>query len=126
MRQRELVEFRTPQHPSLGNNHWGAASPLLARNIPKESLEQRYLKLNSIRTRDEIFPAQGYDFNYLTQTHANKHQPDQLAAPTPSRSGRGFFSKLTRKENVALGSNSKKKRWFFPRWNPRHRWPQGW
>lgn len=67
MSQRELADFRTPQHPSLGTNHWGAASPLLARNIPKESLEQKYLKLNSIRTREEIFPAEYDDFNYLTQ-----------------------------------------------------------
>ncbi|GMN48958.1 hypothetical protein TIFTF001_018138 [Ficus carica] len=50
MRRKELVEFRTPQHPSLGTNHWGGASPMLARNIPKESLEQRYRRLNSIRT----------------------------------------------------------------------------
>lgn len=53
---RHIVEFRTPQHPSLGKNNWGGASPLLARNIPHETIELRYLKLNSTRTRDEIFP----------------------------------------------------------------------
>ncbi|KAL5860085.1 hypothetical protein ACOSQ3_001378 [Xanthoceras sorbifolium] len=126
MRQREtMVEFRTPQHPSLGSNHWGGASPMLARNIPKESLEQRYLRLNSVRTRDEVFPAEEDDFNYLqSQTHAPKvHE----SAPTPRHSSRGFLSKITaaRKEKVVFGSNSKKKRWF-PRWDPQHRWPQGW
>ena len=35
MRQRELLDFRTPQHPSLGTNNWGGASSLLARNITK-------------------------------------------------------------------------------------------
>lgn len=126
MRQRELVEFRTPQHPSLGSNNWGGASPLLARDIPKESLEQRYLKLNSIRTRDEIFPAEDDDFIYLPKTPT----PKPAYPPTPSHGRRkGFFSKLMRaphKENAAaLGSNPKKKRWF-PRWDPANRWPQGW
>ena len=128
MRQREVTEFRTPQHPSLGTNNWGGASPLLARDIPKESLEQRYLKLNSIRTRDEIFPAKDDDFIYLPQTAA----PKTAYPSTPAAQGRkGFFSKLLKrgvhKENAAavLGSNSKHKRWF-PRWDPANRWPQGW
>ncbi|KAK4573044.1 hypothetical protein RGQ29_031140 [Quercus rubra] len=38
MRQRELLDFRTPQHPSLGTNNWGGASSF-------------YLRLNTIRTR---------------------------------------------------------------------------
>ncbi|RDX71170.1 hypothetical protein CR513_49517, partial [Mucuna pruriens] len=59
-REGEVWEFRTPQHPSLGTNNWGGASPLLARNIPKESLEQKYTKLNTVRTRDEIFTVDDY------------------------------------------------------------------
>lgn len=47
--QREILGLRTPQHPCLGTNHWGGASPMLARNVPKESLEQRYEQLNTIR-----------------------------------------------------------------------------
>ncbi|EOX94492.1 hypothetical protein QQP08_003021 [Theobroma cacao] len=122
MRRRELLEFRTPQHPSLGTNNWGGASPLLARDIPKESLEQRYTRLNSIRTRDEIFPTDG-DFNHISHhNHAPKHEE----APKPSRRSRGFLSKLIllRKETVTLGTNSRRKRWL-PRWDPRNRWPQG-
>ncbi|KAK0582010.1 hypothetical protein LWI29_020396 [Acer saccharum] len=157
MRQREiLVSFRTPQHPSLGTNHWGGASPLLARDIPKESLDQRYLRLNSIRSRDEIFPAdEEDDFNYQL-SHKTHHAPkvvhdqsaprtpghsrrlgflsnkthhapkvvhDQSAPRTPGHSSRlGLLSKLTaaRKEKAVLGS---KKSWF-PRWDPKHRWPQ--
>lgn len=123
MRQRELLEFRTPQHPSLGTNNWGGASPLLARDIPKESLEQRYLRLNSIRTRDEIFPAMDHDFNYLPQNYAPKYE----VPPTPSRRGILFKLLFPKKEKKSLGSNSKKKRWLlFPRWDPKNRWPQGW
>ncbi|KAI6684194.1 hypothetical protein NL676_030107 [Syzygium grande] len=57
----ELRDFRTPQHPSLGTNNWGGASPLLAKNVPAESLEQKYLKLHSICALDEIFPVAGGD-----------------------------------------------------------------
>ncbi|BFG42986.1 hypothetical protein CerSpe_292600 [Prunus speciosa] len=132
MRQRDLLEFRTPQHPSslgLAANNWGGASPLLARNIPKESLEQKYLRLNTIRTRDEIFPAEDDEFNNLPKSPASKQQ----CPPTPSRSRKQFILKLlfTPKRKTAaaattaLGSNSKKKSWF-PRWDPQKRWPQGW
>lgn len=122
-----MMEFRTPQHPSLSTNNWGGASPLLARNIPKESLEQRYLKLNSIRARDEIFlPAADVDFIYLPQ----KPVPEPAYHPSTPRHGRkGLLSKLMRlphKEGAAaLGSSPKKRRWF-PRWDPANRWPQGW
>ena len=127
MRQREALNFRTPQHPSLGSKNWGGASPLLARNIPKESLEQKYLRIDSIRTRDEIFPAND-DFNYLPQTYTPKYEVPQ----TPSRRHKGILLKFLfpEEENIiTLGSNSnsnsKRKRWF-PRWDPKNRWPQGW
>ncbi|KAE8685362.1 hypothetical protein F3Y22_tig00111099pilonHSYRG00251 [Hibiscus syriacus] len=118
MRQRELLEFRTPQHPSLGTNNWGGASPLLARDIPKESLEQRYSRLYFVRNRDEIFLTHGDVF----QSQAAKHEQ----APTPSRRSRGFLLKLMfpQKETVTLGTNSNRRRWF-PRWDPKNRWPQG-
>ncbi|KAG6783821.1 hypothetical protein POTOM_009495 [Populus tomentosa] len=126
MRQREALNFRTPQHPSLGSINWGGASPLLARNIPKESLEQKYLRINSIRTRDEIFPAND-DFNYLPQTYTPKYEVPQ----TPSRRHKGILLKFLfpEEENIiTLGSNSnsnsKRKRWF-PRWDPKNRWPKG-
>jgi hypothetical protein len=127
MRQREvLVEFRTPQHPSLGTNHWGGASPLLAREIPKESLELRYLRLNTVRGHDEIFPAQDHDFNYVHEAdHVSKHD----YTPKTSRRIKGFLSKLMffpRKEKVVLGLNNPKKNRRFPRWDPANRWPQGW
>ncbi|XVE72961.1 hypothetical protein DITRI_Ditri11bG0079700 [Diplodiscus trichospermus] len=125
MRQRELLEFRTPQHPSLGSNNWGGASPLLARDIPKESLEQRYTRLCSARTRDEIFPTHDDHYSYnISQTHAPKYEQ----ATTPSRRrSRGFLSKLMlrRKGTATLGTNSNRRRWF-PRWDPKNRWPQGW
>lgn len=123
MRQREFLEFRTPQHPSIGTNNWGGASPLLARDIPKESLEQRYLRLNSSRTRDEIFPVEKDDFIFVPPTQATKQ--GRLAT---KRGGRGLLSKLMGRKNektVALGSYTKKKRWL-PRLDPQKRWPQGW
>lgn len=126
MGQREVVQFRTPQHPSLGTNHWGGASPFLARNIPKESLELRYLRLNTVRSRDEIFPAQEHDFNYLHDDadHVSKH--DYTAKP--SHRIKGFLTKLyffPRKEKVVLGLDNPKKNTWFPRWDPANRWPQG-
>ncbi|MCD7472039.1 hypothetical protein HAX54_012916 [Datura stramonium] len=74
MRQMDLLNFRTPQHPSLGTNNWGGASPLLARNVPKESLEQRYARLN-VRTRDEVFLELENDkFLNLLNTEASKYE----------------------------------------------------
>lgn len=126
MRRSELLEFRTPQHPSLGTNNWGGASPLLARNIPEESLEQIYRRLNSIRTKDEIFPTNVDDYNYyhVAQSHAEKHK----CPPTPNRN-RGLLWKFLspKKEKLELGSKtSTKTKTWFPRLDPKNRWPQGW
>ncbi|KAL2321034.1 hypothetical protein Fmac_030003 [Flemingia macrophylla] len=118
MRQKkgEVLEFRTPQHPSLGTNYWGGASPLLARNIPKESLEQKYTKLNTVRTQDEIFPGHDHD--------------DYHAAKRWNKGRRGNLFKLlfVRKERntITLGSHLKKRRWILPRMDPKTRWPNGW
>lgn len=117
-RQRVVLEFRTPQHPSLGTINWGGASPLLARNIPQESLENKYTRLNSDRTRDEIFPP---DYDYSSEHIACKKHINR---------GRGFLFRFLfrRKEKittVTLGSNSKKRTWF-PRLDPQNRWPNGW
>jgi hypothetical protein len=121
-RQREvMLEFRTPQHPSLGTNNWGGASPLLARNIPEESLEQKYAKLNTIRTRDEIFPAESDDLYY--------HSAERSYNRSITRAKNLVIFKLlfTRKEKrrtTTLGSNSKKI--WLPRLDHKNRWPQGW
>lgn len=117
-RHREVLEFRTPQHPSLGTNNWGGASPLLARNIPEESLEYKYTKLNTTRTRDEIFPAEDED-----QDSNHKH------AKKPCKKNRGILFKLyflrkEKKKSVMLGS--KKIIICLPRLDPKNRWPQGW
>ncbi|KAL5994558.1 hypothetical protein ACLOJK_024611 [Asimina triloba] len=144
---RNFPEFRTPQHPSLGTNRWGGSSPLLARNIPNESLETSYLKLNSIRTRDEIFPAardDGNDFmNHVPQpTPSNTFDPP----PTPfrrflkkitkhplyERRRPSFLSKFSwlkqkREEPKELGGSTQKKRsGWLPDGDYRNRWPQGW
>ncbi|WCJ38380.1 hypothetical protein M5689_019444 [Euphorbia peplus] len=121
MNQRVLTEFRTPQHPSLGSNKWGGSSPLLARHLPKESLEQSYTRLNTVRTRDEIFPIH-HHFDYGCQPEPPKPRCSSLRL--------GFWSNFgfsQRKENKVevLGSSSFRMRWF-PRWDPKHRWPQGW
>nr|KYP70723.1 hypothetical protein KK1_009952 [Cajanus cajan] len=123
MRQREgkVLEFRTPQHPSLGTNNWGGASPLLARNIPKASLEQKYSKLNTVRTRDEIFPAHD-DLDDYHEASAKRWNNGRR---------RGILFKLVyiferkEKNTITLGSQLKKRRWL-PRMDPKTRWPQGW
>ncbi|KAK1289751.1 hypothetical protein QJS10_CPB18g01646 [Acorus calamus] len=56
MKEREFLDFRTPQHPSMGSNNWGGASPLLARNILTESLETKYLRFHTVRMHNEISP----------------------------------------------------------------------
>ncbi|PKI60043.1 hypothetical protein CRG98_019528 [Punica granatum] len=129
------MAFRTPQHPSMGTNNWGGESPLLARNVPQESLEQRYLRLNSIRTRDEIFPAEDDDFFISCKgsatvrsfgpdsNHPNQRQYPVATPPAPA-SRRGLLSRLMigrRREkkppaqppaaaSATLGL--RKKRWF--------------
>ncbi|KAL3749649.1 hypothetical protein ACJRO7_010734 [Eucalyptus globulus] len=144
--QLELRDFRTPQHPSLGTNNWGGASPLLARNVPKECLEQKYLKLTSIRSCEEIFLVAGDNedgnaFNHLPQPIGSMAAAEcPPGHPTPRRAARrGLLLKLVigprmdRKGEIRLGSNGhanessnpQKKRWL-PRWDPRNRWPQGW
>ncbi|CAN4093546.1 unnamed protein product [Withania somnifera] len=136
MRQRNLPEFRTPQHPSLGRYNWGGASPLLARNVPKESLEQRYVRLNTIRTRDDVFlELENDNFLNLLNIEASKYECHPAANPVR----RGKFWKLIwrpcQKLNIvrtassssssSLGSSSRKKK-VFRRLDPKKKWPNGW
>lgn len=141
--QREVTtEFRTPQQPSTGTNDWGGASPLLAQSIPTESLEQRYLRLNSTQTRDEIFPTQDDNFLILGGESAvpepiQEDRDDTAVAPPAPASRRGLLSRLMMgrwrekkaaaqletADSVTLGL--KKKKWFC-RLDPQNRWPQGW
>lgn len=132
MGPRELLEFRTPQHPNFGTNNWGGTSPLLARNIPNEALDQRYLRLNTKRDHDDLFVAPTI-------------QEEIFGSPPPSTIGDEIFSfakdgqskheyrrkwhirKLIwqpRKRSSLLGSTSSS-RWF-PRLKMKKRWPQGW
>lgn len=125
-REGEVLEFRTPQHPSLGTNNWGGSSPLLARNVPKESLDQKYSRLNTVRTKDEIFPA---DYEYYVVNPWNETGASASSAKRWNKV-RGVLLKLifVRKENkttVTLGSRLRKRRWI-PRMDPTTRWPQGW
>lgn len=123
MRQSELLEFRTPQHPSLGTNNWGGASPMLAREIPKESLEQRYVRFNTIRTHDEIF----------VTTHDNVFSnlpQSQTQSQTHKSFRKRFLLKLIWRDkktegSKTLGARLKRRRWL-PELDPKGRWPQGW
>jgi hypothetical protein len=124
-RQREvMLEFRTPQHPSLGTNNWGGASPLLARNIPEESLEQKYTKLNTTRTRDEIFPAESNDLYYLKQDRSAKRSYNRGIARVRDLVIFKLLFSRKEKRTTTLGSNSKKI--WLPRLDYKNRWPQGW
>ncbi|KAG9441665.1 hypothetical protein H6P81_017519 [Aristolochia fimbriata] len=116
-RQRELLAFRTPQHPSLGTNHWGGASPLLARNVPAESLETKYLRLTSIRTKDEIITPGD---ELMIWTSKIFPSPAQKAAPQC----RGFFLRWIQRKRKSVLGDKKKRRWL-PFGDPQKRWPQG-
>nr|GMD18649.1 uncharacterized protein LOC109173481 [Ipomoea batatas] len=137
--QTEIAEFRTPQHPSLGTNNWGGASPLLARNLPNESLEQRYQRLNSVRNDGEIFAA-GPDFDAGDDDNDNfasfsRNEASKYVYGAPRRLS--LVRKLARraqwknkKKNsatamatVTLSSTPKRRKWFG-RWDPKNRWPQ--
>lgn len=124
-KQRELVlEFRTPQHPSLGTNNWGGASPLLARNIPEESLEQKYAKLNTTRTRDEIFPADSDNLYSLKHNRSVKRSYNRGVGRVKSLVVFKLLFMRNEKKVTTLGSNSKKT--WLPRLDHKNRWPQGW
>ncbi|XLR25489.1 hypothetical protein HN51_038717 [Arachis hypogaea] len=150
-----IVEFRTPQHPSsLGiNNNWGGASPLLARNVPKESLEQKYTRLNNTRTVDGIFTypddyyyheeeeeqshylhSSNYPYSYSSQISASDYEPSKRSC----KRGRVrlLFKKLPllfqwkKERTVTLGWNTKRRfsLWRIPmlRLDPQNKWPNGW
>ncbi|BAT85522.1 hypothetical protein LR48_Vigan50s009500 [Vigna angularis] len=116
----KVQEFRTPQHPSLGGNNWGGASPLLAREVPKESLEQKYSRLNTVRTRDEIFPA-----DYVIEKSIDENE---ASGKRRNKRIKVLFRMIfVRKEKntIRLGSRLKK-RIRIPRLDPKTRWPNGW
>lgn len=126
-REHEVVEFRTPQHPLSGSNNWGGASPLLSKNIPKESLGTTYLRFHDFVAANE---------------------PELYRAPVASspavaggkRSGRRrpwwlSWRGIGRKEEVVLGKGDegrKKKKSSTTTSGGRggggnkSRWPQGW
>ena len=99
---------------------------MLARNIPKESLDQRYLRLNSIRTRDEIFPVFMDEFDWVPEPHVERKA--HTTKPRLVVTIRGLLPKFALRRNekkAELGSGSRKMRWFR-RLDPQNRWPQGW
>ncbi|CAI9107665.1 OLC1v1007073C1 [Oldenlandia corymbosa var. corymbosa] len=132
-------EFRTPQHPSQGTNNWGGASPLLARNIPQESLDKRYERLNTIRTQDAIFSSVEEDDNYHnsssgTEARYRGHEiinpnPDPIPTSNATKRPRGLLWKWMKKKEQdpkVQGNPSKKKKKWFRRFDVRKRWPTGW
>lgn len=137
MRQWEHLEFRTPQHPSIfASNNWGGASPLLARNIPKEALEQRYLRLNASRGHEQVFPSTTIE-EEIFKSQPSKTIRDEIFAflkadgakyefSAAPRRGRGRLWRWRRRKQSAcatLGDSSSK---WLPRWDPKNRWPNGW
>lgn len=118
MRKREMLEFRTPQQPSMWSNNWGGSSPMLARNIPKESLDQRYERLNATRECDQIFPTTIEDqiFNSPPTTTIRDEIFGTFKYKSRfNRRGKGVLRR------VKLGFNS-----WFPKMNSKRRWPNGW
>ncbi|KZV21480.1 hypothetical protein F511_08245 [Dorcoceras hygrometricum] len=139
MRQRELLEFRTPQHPSFGTNNWGGASPLLARDIPKASLDQRYLRLNTIRDRDQVFPSTTIEEAIFNSPPAatigdeifsfSKSDEQTKYVYPAARRRKGIIGRLIwkpRKQSVMLGSDSASRFKWLPKMDSKRRWPNGW
>lgn len=139
MRQRESLEFRTPQHPSFGRNNWGGVSPLLARNIPKASLDQRYLRLNTIRDRDHVFPSTTIEEAIFSSPPAatigdeifnfsKADEPAKYEYPAAPRR-KGIIGRMIwrpRKRSVMLGSYSNSRSKWLPKMDSKRRWPNGW
>ncbi|KAL4191393.1 hypothetical protein AMTRI_Chr07g80300 [Amborella trichopoda] len=103
------LEFLTPQHPSFRSNNWGGASPMLAKNVPAESLESKYYRLNSIRAYDEFIPV--LDAQKESKIHGLK-----LISL--------FRLPRRRRESRELGASSKKRSSWLPPRDPTNRWPQ--
>ena len=105
---------------------------MLARNIPRQSLDQKYERLYTVSTSgDEIVTPpllddEDEDFFYVSKIEAIKYE----TPPTHNR--RGLLWKFTRrkaknKNATVLGNSPKKKRWF-PKMKlyVEKRWPNGW
>ncbi|KAH6807161.1 hypothetical protein C2S51_028269 [Perilla frutescens var. frutescens] len=134
MMRRELLEFRTPQHPSLGTNNWGGASPLLARDIPKAALEQRYLRLNTIRERDQVFPSATIE-DEIFRYQPSKTIGDEVFAflkanvskrgyaPNPRRGKGRLWRWRPHKKSATLGNPRSK---WLPKLDSTNKWPNGW
>lgn len=117
------MDFRTPQHPKLGTNNWGGASPLLARNIATESLETKYLRLVNIHSRvDEIHPVLDEVLPLLPPPPRVKSFNDG------SRLRQGLFWRWLRRDTGGAGVvlASKERSSWLPGGDYRTRWPQGW
>lgn len=132
-RERQVIEFRTPQHPIAGTNNWGGASPLLWKNIPKESRETSYLRFNAASALDHDdgnksrFPARADSRSSMGHaTAAARH--GRKGGSSEARKG-GMLSMLmrwwTRREVKVLGGDKKKSSWP-PGGDHCSRWPQGW
>lgn len=117
------MDFRTPQHPKLGTNNWGGASPLLARNIATESLETKYLRLINIHSKEEG------KHTALDEVMPPLPPPPQLKSfNRGSRQRHCLFWRRLRRDTGGAGAvlGSKKRSRWLPGGDYRTRWPQGW
>ncbi|KAI4303723.1 hypothetical protein MLD38_039321 [Melastoma candidum] len=152
MEQPTMEEFKTPRLPSQGTNRWGGASPLLARHVPQESLDQVYQRVTAVHAHDEVYMC-GTKEGYLESRRRlfdpmleedEKEVVNQEAQSCVGIKGflRGLMRMASRRKGrayrvVRLGWRSRRlrmrRRWWrrlprfkFERWDYRNRWPQGW
>ncbi|GFY99578.1 hypothetical protein Acr_13g0009780 [Actinidia rufa] len=125
MRQRELLEFRTPQHPIFGDQQLGRCFSIASQKSYPMSPSNKGMKGSTpseLATKSSLLMRK-IPFSFL------KLKPRSTSVPQ-RQAGEGFLAKLImfspRKEKSALGSGTKKKKRWLPRWNPENRWPQGW
>lgn len=105
------MDFRNHQHPKIGTNNWGGASPLLPWNIATESLETKYLRLiNTHSSVKEIHPVLDEVLTPLLPPPRIKSFNDG------SRQRRGLFWRWLRRDAGGTGAvlgNKKRSRWLL-------------
>lgn len=94
-REIDLGGFRSPVRPSGGTNNWGGDSPMISRNIPKESMETSYVRFNPLSDLDDDEEEKSVRF-MKKMTVADVVVAPAVPSPAPSparRSKRRWFWK---------------------------------
>ncbi|KAJ0970295.1 hypothetical protein J5N97_023172 [Dioscorea zingiberensis] len=81
-REIDMGGFRSPKPPSDEKNNWGGASPMISRNVPKESMETSYVRFNPLSDMDDD------DEERSVRSMKKMTVPPAAAPPPPARAER--------------------------------------